>query len=616
MGGSHTRYLSTVRVCRVEVRNLLGFKELDLALDTSLQLIAGPNNAGKSSLVWLLQTFFGGDRRTPLADLLPLHEYYRVAGPRTMSEIRVWFEDLTAAELTEFGPILVRDKFWISLRCSRSGQESFATSKKASADEARKYYQSAVDAISFVKIPSVRVPDGSGVGGADAIERLAETLESVLVRTGSTRSTSMHQDFAKKLDEVETVVKNVLDGSAKAIEDELPFEEQEVSFVLPDSRQALRGMLASTVLESGAGAVKVPITSRGTGFQSALILGILKYVATKASGGDSTLFFAVEEPEAFLHPQTQRAMAKIISDIASSAQVLVTTHSPVIVDSFEISKISRLPLQHDGVEHTWKRPNLEAAQAGRLTRYCTAANSELVFARAVVLVEGESDFGAVEKWLSTLCGGPGAHYARGLTVIDVSGVTKLQYLVQLADLFQVKCFMLTDKDSIKKASGDRPLLKAVSGRPAAPSPTDASEIRAAADEAVANLGEALKQQAKYNARLAASGAHVLSSDLEGLFLDALGVDGILDALGPSGEKAFNDTFVAEVRAASDPRDKLRSWMGSKGWNTDEKTSKKLEPHLAPVLAERILGMSPPPRAAKPLLDWLKAIAQEGKLSPL
>lgn len=604
-----------MRVSRVEVNNLLGFKKLDLAVDTSLQLIAGPNNAGKSSLVRLLETFFSGDRRTPLVDMLPLHEYYRAAGPRTMSEVRVWFGELTDTELNDFGPILVRDKFWVALRCSRTGQESFATSKKASSDDARRYYQSVVDAVSFVKIPSVRVPDGSGVGGADAIERLVETLESVLVRSGSTRSTSMQQDFAKKLGEVEAVVKEVLDGSAKAIEDELPFEEQEVSFVLPDSRQALRGMLASTVLESGAGAVKVPITSRGTGFQSALILGILKYVATKANGGDSTLFFAIEEPEAFLHPQTQRAMAKIINDIASSAQVLVTTHSPVIVDSFEISKIARLPLRHDGVEHTWKRANLEAAQVGRLTRYCTAANSELVFARAVILVEGESDFGAMEKWLSTLCGGPGAHYARGLTVIDVGGVTKLQYLVQLADLFQVKCFMLADKDSIKKPSG-RPVLKAVSGRSAAPSAAEADEIRSAADETVTHLDGAIKQQAKFNGKLAASGAHVLSSDLEGLFLDALGVDGIIDALGPSGEKAIDEGFVAELRAADDPRDKLRSWLGSKGWNADEKVSNKLEPHLAPVLAERIYGMASPPAVAKPLFKWLRAIADEGKLSPL
>jgi len=603
-----------MRVSRIEVKNLLGFKELDLAIDTSLQLIAGPNNAGKSSLVRLLETFFSGDRRTPLADMLPLHEYYRSAGPRTMSEIRVWFDDLTAAEQTDFAPVLVRGAFWISLRCSRSGQESFATSKKASADDARRYYQSAVDAISFVKIPSVRVPDGSGTGDVDAIERLVETLESVLVRTGSTRSTSMQQDFAKKLSEVEAVVKDVLDGSAKAIQDELPFEEQEVSFVLPESRQALRGMLASTVLESGAGAVKVPISSRGTGFQSALVLGILKYVATKANGSDSTLFFAIEEPEAFLHPQTQRAMAKIISDIASSAQVLVTTHSPVIVDSFEISKIARLPLQHNGLEHTWKRPALEAAQAGRLTRYCSAANSELVFARAVILVEGESDFGAVEKILSMLCGGPGAHYARGLTVIDIGGVTKLQYLVQLADLFQVKCFMLADKDAIKTSG--RPLLKAISGRSVGPSLTDLDAIRSAADAVAPDVTVAIQQQVEFNGKLAAAGAHVLSSDLEGLFLDALGVDGVIDALGPSGEKVIDTAFVVEIRAEANPREKLRAWLGSKGWNADQKTSNKLEPHLAPILAERMATIRPSPAAAEPLLSWLKLIADEGKLSPL
>jgi len=604
-----------MRVARVEVKNLLGFRELDLAIDTSLQLVAGPNNAGKSSLVRLLDAFFSGERRTPLADMLPLHEYYRSAGPRTMSEIRVWFDELSAAEQSEFAPVLVRGAFWISLRCSRSGKESFATSKKASADDARLYYQAVVDAISFVKIPSVRVPDGSGIGGADAIERLVETLESVLVRTGSIRSTSMQQDFAKKLSDVEAAVKEVLDGSAKAIQDELPFEEQEVSFVLPDSRSALRGMLASTVLESGSGVVKVPVTSRGTGFQSALILGILKYVATKATTSDSTLLFAIEEPEAFLHPQTQRAMAKIIGEIASSAQVLVTTHSPVIVDSFEISKITRLPLHHDGLEHIWKRPDLEAAQAGRLTRYCSATNSELVFARAVVLVEGESDFGAVETLLSTMCGGPGAHYARGLTVIDVGGVTKLQYLVQLADLFQVRCFMLADKDALKKPNG-RPLLKAIVGRPTTPSSTDMDAIRAAADAAATDLNAAISNQSKFNEKLSPSGAHVLSSDLEGLFLDALGVEGIIEALGPSGEKAMDDGLIAKIRAASDPREALRSWLGSKGWNADDKVSKKLEPHLAPVLAERMNTLDPTPKVAKPLLNWLRAIAAEGKLSPL
>jgi len=373
-------------------------------------------------------------------------------------------------------------------------------------------------------------------------------------------------------------------------------------------------MLASTVLESGAGTVKVPITSRGTGFQSALILGILKYVATKANGSDSTLFFAIEEPEAFLHPQTQRAMAKIIGEIATSAQVVVTTHSPVIVDSFEISKIARLPLQHDGLEHTWKRPILEAAQAGRLTRYCSAANSELVFARAVVLVEGESDFGAVEELLSALCGGPGAHYARGLTVIETGGVTKLQYLVQLADLFQVKCFMLADKDSIK--TNGRPLLKALSGRSSSPSPTDLDAIRSAADAVASDLSGAIVEQARFNSKLATSGAHVLSSDLEGLFLDALGVEGIIDALGPSGEKVIDAAFASEIRAANDPREKLCLWLGSKGWNTDQKPTKKLEPHLAPILAERMNSVQPTPAAAKPLLKWLKSVADEGKLSPL
>ena len=126
-------------------------------------------------------------------------------------------------------------------------------------------------------------------------------------------------------------------------------------------------MLEAAAIESHDD-VCVPVAQRGTGFQSALVLGIPRYVAQREAQSESNLVFAIEEPEAFLHPQTQRAMARIIRSIADSAQVLVTTHSSVIVDSFDITRIARIPLQASGTEHVWRRPDLDDVQEGQLSR--------------------------------------------------------------------------------------------------------------------------------------------------------------------------------------------------------------------------------------------------------
>jgi putative ATP-dependent endonuclease of the OLD family len=79
------------------------------------------------------------------------------------------------------------------------------------------------------------------------------------------------------------------------------------------------------------------------------------------------------------------------------------------LDSFDITRVARIPLQTGGTEHVWRRPDLDGVQQGQFSRYCSAANRELVFANAVIFVEGESDHGVVEFLLSRICQAPGGH---------------------------------------------------------------------------------------------------------------------------------------------------------------------------------------------------------------
>lgn len=606
-----------MRICKVEFQRLLGFKEVSLEIDPTLQLVAGPNNAGKSSLVRLLETFFSDPSAETILDLKPLNEYYADEGNRALSRITVHFADLTASETKFYAPIIrQRDStFSITLRSTKTGTVSFEASKKPSTDEARRYYEETLSRFHFVKIPSIRVADGH-VGESDSLERLLDTLEAVLVRKGNARSTALQRSFSDEMSSVENLVGEVLDQSAAAIKNDLPFQENEVKFKLPSARHALRGMLSAAVIES-KGDIDVPVAERGTGFQSALVLGILRYIAKKESQSGGNTFFAIEEPEAFLHPQTQRAMAKIIRGIAEDAQVLVTTHSSVLVDSFNIDQIARLPLRRGGLVHDWIRDDLEPADVGRLTRYCSAANSELIFANAAIFVEGEGDHGVLEKILGKLCGGPGGHYAMGITVIEASGLGKIKHLVRLAELFGVRSYVLSDRDGLLKKNNNRVLLDVLSQRSNAPDTAALTSLRNESDKGSRNLKQALERQDELNRLLAPYDAFILASDLEGLFLDAFGLQRLVQVLGPEGEKAIDKGFAEKLLTESNGKDSLAAWLGSKGWNGDGNKSGKLAPHLPSIMIDRLYELQPTPRRVlKPLVSWLQQIVDDSSHAPV
>ncbi|KUH85659.1 hypothetical protein AU186_23265 [Mycobacterium sp. GA-1999] len=614
--GDHSM-LSFVYIDRIDVERLLGFENLSVEVDPALQLIAGPNNAGKSSLLRVLETFFADPSSADLLRLKPLHDYYVNGGPRMMSSIQVQFGGLTEDEKQFFSDALVRNgTFWVKISCTRGGTIGYAASRKS--PRAREHYERVLESFSFVKIPSVRVSE-TGQGENDqSLLRLHETLEGVLVRSGGSRKTQLQREFEDAIAPVEKLVHSVLSDSMKAVASELPFRERDLGIKLPDSRHALRGMLKEAVITS-KDEIEVSIGERGTGFQSAMVLGILRYVASRSSQTAGRVVFVIEEPEAFLHPQTQRAMAKILRDISQDAQLLVTTHSPVLVDSFSVRRIVRLPLSPSGMNYTAKRQEMSEAEEGRLSRYCDATNSELVFANAVVLVEGHGDKLLIDYLLQKITGGPGGHYALGITVVEASSIDNIPHLIRLAQLFGVQAYVVTDKDGLHKAGGNgkRKLLEILKAKDPRPPQDELLELCGLADTEVTHLTAALEQQAALNAMLDAWDAFVLASDLEGLLLDTMRQADLAEKLGPDGENQVDKATAEKFAQGAQGKADMASWLGSKGWNSTGRKSGKVKPHLpSALLREHLSSRTGLPRAIRPLEAWLRSIVSEHERSPL
>ncbi|WP_430753799.1 ATP-dependent nuclease [Micrococcus luteus] len=606
-----------MHIKQIHIKSLMGFKALSLDVDPSLQLIAGPNNAGKSSLIRVLETFFSDPTAEDFSQLKPLNDYYVGGGPRMLSSIKVYFGGLSPSDADYVADTLGQDgTFWVQITCSRKGKINYRTLKGSDA-RSREIYAWVLQSFDFVKIPSIRVNNAGQDDADQSLTRLHDTLEGVLVRSGNSRSTQLQKDFANAMKPVEDLVREVLGESVNSVATELPFQEPVLGVKLPAPRHALRGMLREAVITSHDDVV-VPIAERGTGFQSALVLGILRYVSSKSRQAGTNVIFAIEEPEAFLHPQTQRAMAKILKDISAEAQLLVTTHSPVLVDSFSVTRIARLPLSPEGMTHSARKPDLAVDEEGRLTRYCDATNSELVFASSVILVEGHGDKLVIDYLLEGITGGPGGHYALGIAVIEAAGITTISYLLQLAQLFGVRAYVLTDKDGVHK-SGDnkRALVEILKAKDPKPSTSFLNGLRNLADRRVTTLKAALEQQEELNILLQPWDAFVLSSDLEGLLLDVVGQEKLARMLGPDETGEVSKETAEEFAKGTPGLDAMASHLGAKGWNSDRKKSGKAKPHIPSALLRQHLGStSSQHRALKPLTRWLSEIVDAHKRAPL
>lgn len=98
-------------------------------------------------------------------------------------------------------------------------------------------------------------------------------------------------------------------------------------------------MLDNLVLAYATGDVPLSIGGDGRNNQIFLATWIAKQHLQEDI--DHVTFYAIEEPEAHLHPHQQRKLSEYIKE-SFDAQILVTTHSPYIACKFDPANIIRL----------------------------------------------------------------------------------------------------------------------------------------------------------------------------------------------------------------------------------------------------------------------------------
>jgi len=207
---------------------------------------------------------------------------------------------------------------------------------------------------------------------------------------------------------------------------------------------------------------------KGHGLQRAVIFALLRAwakvlrltgaatpeVPEAARKASESCYFAIEEPELFLHPHAQRQLAAALVDLSSAAehQVFVCTHSThfVDLDRYQSIAICRKLGPREGTEVLQCSEELfegkdaeDQKNRFHMARWINPDRGELFFAKKVILVEGETEKVVLPYVAKSLgCLDP------DVSVIDCGSKFNLWLYIKVLNAFRIPYCVVHDEDPV------------------------------------------------------------------------------------------------------------------------------------------------------------------------
>jgi len=153
--------------------------------------------------------------------------------------------------------------------------------------------------------------------------------------------------------------------------------------------------------------------------------------------------FMIDEPELHLHPHAKRLVAKLIQNASEQNQVICITHSAEFVrlDRFEDLIVIR---DIDGVSRIIKiqSNSLQQDEIAKLRRIVDTDQKEFLFARRALLIEGDTEMGAMPTLSQKLKYDLDFY---GVSLLNIGGNYFVSF-IKMLDRFELPHLVMCDKD--------------------------------------------------------------------------------------------------------------------------------------------------------------------------
>lgn len=210
------------------------------------------------------------------------------------------------------------------------------------------------------------------------------------------------------------------------------------------------------------------INSKGHGLQRALIFAYIRAYAKTLNmieNEEETTFksfiVGIEEPELFLHPNGQRKMEKVLSNLSVTDQVIYCTHSTFFVNMFNYKNIiivkrdingPTTAIQHKGDIFETDDPESKK-RLKKVFRYLSLfdlSRSEAFFSKKAILVEGDTEKFIIPFWASKFAASDSKYdfQVNNICVIDCGGKTNIHIFMRVLNRFKIPYVVIHDVDPL------------------------------------------------------------------------------------------------------------------------------------------------------------------------
>lgn len=228
-----------------------------------------------------------------------------------------------------------------------------------------------------------------------------------------------------------------------------------IESALPDTMEQLFQKLCVLVGDNSTSEYRGQLQEQSLGGANLIYLALklLEY-EFKLAGDRAAHFLLIEEPESHIHTHIQKTLFSNLP--TSNTQVIVSTHSTHISSVSKISCVNVLA-KNDQCADVYQPANqLSSDKIARVERYLDSVRSTLLFAKGVLLVEGDAELVTIPALVKSIFGMSTDEL--GFSVISMGSAFFEHIAIIFSDeRIQRPCAIVTDLDESIFELPDNPL---------------------------------------------------------------------------------------------------------------------------------------------------------------